>query len=185
MCFTYLQENSSSQTNGLKRRLSQGSIYLYVVLHLLVAARFAFQFWKHVWFAFYICNVLMFTDPDSIVLLFSSSFLFTVKLLPLLLWIHPGRGLIALDTFLRLFQLRSPFLMLRIFTKYIAYWQHCFHISRLFRTLSNTWGFVSSISLRHLFERKVRRLGRYSIFLSFVPKGWEESPFHFFLFSLV
>lgn len=48
MCFTYLQENSSSQTNGLKRRLSQGSIYLYVVLHLLVAARFAFQFWKHV-----------------------------------------------------------------------------------------------------------------------------------------
>lgn len=56
-----------------------------------------------------------------------------------------GRGLIALDTFLRLFQLRSPFLMLRIFTKYIAYWQHCFHISRLFRTLSNTWGFVSSL----------------------------------------
>lgn len=99
MCFTYLQENSSSQTNGLKRRLSQESIYLYLVLHLLVAARFAFQFWKHVWFAFYICNMLMFTDPDSIVLLFSSSLLFTVKLLSLLLWIHTGRGLIALDTF--------------------------------------------------------------------------------------
>lgn len=120
----------------------------------------------------------MFTDPDSIVLLFSSSFLFTVKLLPLLLWIHTSRGLIALDTFYDYFN----FVLLSLCYEYLP---------NILRTGSTVFTYrvysehspIPEVSyppsLRHLFEQKVRRLGRYSIFLSFVPKGWEESPFYF------
>lgn len=182
MCFTYLQENSSSQTNGLKRRLSQGSIYLYVVLHLLVAARFAFQFWKHVWFAFYICNVLMFTDPDSIVLLFSSSFLSTVKLLPLLLWIHIGRGLIALDTFYDyfnfvLFSLRYEYLPNILRTGSTVF------TCRVYSEHSPIPEVSYPPSLRHLFEQKVRRLGRLILFFYHLfRKGGRNHPFIFFFF---
>lgn len=184
MCFTYLQENSSSQTNGLKRRLSQGSIYLYVVLHLLVAARFAFQFWKHVWFAFYICNVLMFTDPDSIVLLFSSSFLFTVKLLPLLLWIHTGRGLIALDTFydyfnFLLFSLRYEYLPNILRTGSTVF------TCRVYSKHSPIPEVSYPPSLRHLFEPKVRRLGRLILFFYHLfRKGGRNHPFIFFFSPL-
>lgn len=110
--------------------------------------------------------------------IFFSSFLFTVKLLPLLLWIHTSRGLIALDTFYDYFN----FVLLSLCYEYLP---------NILRTGSTVFTYrvysehspIPEVSyppsLRHLFEQKVRRLGRYSIFLSFVPKGWEESPFYF------
>lgn len=142
--------------------------------------------------------MLVITDPDSIVHRSLPPLLLAINLLPFPLGVRTLWGTIALNAPSTANSIPFPFLTLRIFTKYIAYWQHCFQDSRLFRTLSNTSGFisciftalVSTISLPIYIYIPVFTnhfcLGHYSIslspYLKAVSKGWKESSFRF-LFS--
>lgn len=140
--------------NKRPKTSSRTRVYIkYVVLHLPVTARFAIEFSTNgntIASRFIFCGSHSRSRiPNSVVprfLPFSSCTIVSLPRSPLSSspsyfseGIRTRRGASRWAHLLRLIlRLHNSSLTLRIFTKYIAYWQHCFHASRLLGTLSNT-----------------------------------------------